>query len=296
MLVNIGPAAPSDPRRAPARGRARGRDREALYPSRRLPALRLREAGRVPPLQPDHPPHRPHRLPLADGQQRGPRAGGREADGDRDDRAVPGAPGDRLRDEPHHLPPGVARHHRHRSGRVHPVPLVVPGAGADLQPPGDVDRRPAHHQHDPGRRPHGRRARRLRRGSPRVHPHLPRDPARGGHHVHPQRDLDRPDAGRRRAHGGGGDQLLALRPDAPGERRGLRRPQGPPLPRLRDLRFRRADRRARRRLRSLPGAARGDVAVQPDSGAGARSTGAARGRARSTWTIPGSSCRPSRRP
>ena len=34
-------------------------------------------------------------------------------------RALQGAPGDRLRDEPDHLPPGLARHHRHRSRRLH---------------------------------------------------------------------------------------------------------------------------------------------------------------------------------
>ena len=76
-----------------------------------------------------------------------------------------------------------------------------------------------------------------------------------------------------------GDQLLALGADAPGERRRLRRAEGPAVPRLRDLRLRRAGRRVRRHLRPLPGAARGDVAVEPDPRAGARPAGPSQGRA-----------------
>ena len=144
----------------------------AVHPARRLSPLGVREARRVPALQPDHSAHRPHRLPVADGEQRRLRARGRKVDGDRGDGAVQGAAGDRVRDEPHHLPPGLARDHRHRPRRVHAVPLVVPGAGADLQPPGGVDRRAAHHQPDPRRRDDGRRARRLGSRPPRIHPHL----------------------------------------------------------------------------------------------------------------------------
>ena len=99
---------------------------------------------------------------IAHGQQRLPGAGGEKLMGIAMHRAVPGAPGHRLRDEPDHLPPGLARHHGHRPRRLHPVPLVVPGAGADLQPAGGVDRRPAHHQPHPGRRPDGRHSGRVR--------------------------------------------------------------------------------------------------------------------------------------
>ena len=108
---------------------------------------------------------------------------------------------------------------------------------------------------------------------------FPKTPRGSGHDVHPERHLDRADPGCRALSGRGGDQLLALRADAPRQRGGLRRPEGPPLPGLRDLRFRRADRRARRHLRSLPGPARGDVPVEPDPGAGARPAGQAQGRA-----------------
>ena len=45
-----------------------------------------------------------------------------------------------------HLAPRLARHHRHRHRRLHAVPVVVPGARADLQPAGGLDRRAAHHQ------------------------------------------------------------------------------------------------------------------------------------------------------
>ncbi len=151
MLINIGPQHPATHGVLRLVIELDGETVMRVHPAHRLPALRLREAGRVPALQPDHPAHRPHRLPVADGQQRVPRAGGREAHGDRDHRALPGAPGDRLRDEPDHLAPGLARHHRHRPRRLHPVPLVLPAAGADLQPAGGVDRRPAHHQPHPGR-------------------------------------------------------------------------------------------------------------------------------------------------
>ena len=272
------PAAPCDPWRAPAGAGARGRDGPALHPPHRLSPLRLREAGRIPAVQPDHPAHRPHRLPVADGQQRLPGACGREADGAGDHRAVQGASGDRLRDEPHHLAPGLAGDHRHRSRRVHSVPLVVPGAGADLQPPGGVDRRPAHHQPHPGRRAHGRYPGWLGSRPPGVHQHLSQDARRNRHHVHPERHLDRADPGRGRAHRGRSDQPLAVGPHAPGQRGGLRCPEGPALPGLRELRLRCPDGRVRRHLRSLPGAAGGDDPVEPDSGTGTRPARPAEGR------------------
>ena len=73
--------------------------------------------------------------------------------------------------------------------------------GADLQPAGVVDRRAAHDQPDAGRRHDGRHARRLGGGAARVRRDLPQDADRSGHDVHPERDLDRADPGRRRAHG-----------------------------------------------------------------------------------------------
>jgi len=44
----------------------------------------------------------------------------------------------------------------HRSRRVYAVPVVLPGAGADLQPAGGLDWGQAHHQPDPRGRTDGR--------------------------------------------------------------------------------------------------------------------------------------------
>ena len=280
------PAAPRHPRRAPAGARARGRDGQALHSPRRLPALRLREAGRVPALQPDHPAHRPHRLPLADGQQRLPRAGGREADGDRGDRAVPGAPGDRLRDEPDHLAPRLARHHRHRPRRVHPVPLVVPGAGADLQPAGAVDRRPAHHQPHPRRRHDGRHPGRLRGRAARLHPHLPQDAdevdtmfTRNAIWIGRTQGVGALTAEEAINYSLSGPMLRASGVDYD-----VRKDR--PYLGYETYDFDVPGRRARRHLRPLPGPAGGDVAVEPDPGAGARPAGRSSRARRSTWTTP----------
>ena len=192
-------------------------------------------------------------------------------------RALQGAAGDRLRDEPHHLASRLARHHRHRPRRVHAVSVVVPGARADLQPAGGVDRCAAHHQPDASGRmmadiPDGWEA-----GLREFTSTFPKTLAGSRHDVHPERHLDRANPGCRRAHGRGGDQLLAVRPDAPRQRRRLRRAQGSPLPRLRDLRLRCSGGRVRRHLRPLPGAAGGDDAVEPDTGAGARPAEPAQG-------------------
>jgi hypothetical protein len=59
-------AASGHARRAAPGARARWRDRRALHPARRLPALRLREDRRVPPVQPDHPVDRSRGLPQLD--------------------------------------------------------------------------------------------------------------------------------------------------------------------------------------------------------------------------------------
>src|SRR5205807_301071 len=85
-------------------------------------------------------------LPVPHGQQRRLRAGGGEAHGGHDHGTVYRVARDRMRDEPDHLPHGVARHDVDRPGGVHAVPVGIPGARADLQSPGDVDGRPAHHQ------------------------------------------------------------------------------------------------------------------------------------------------------
>ncbi len=151
MLVNIGPQHPA------THGVLRlVLELEGETVKRCIPHVGYLHSGfeklwRVPALQPDHPAHRPHRLPVADGEQRRAwRCAAEKLMGIEVDGAVPGAPRHRLRDEPDHLPPRLARHHRHRPQRVHAVSLVVPGAGADLQLAGSVDRRAAHHAALPG--------------------------------------------------------------------------------------------------------------------------------------------------
>ena len=77
--------------------------------------------------------------------------------------------------------------------------------------------------------------------------------------AHQEPDLAEADEERRRDDRGRRDQLRARRADGARGRRPLRRPQGVPVSRLRDLRLRRADADRRRRLRPLPGAGRGDA-------------------------------------
>ncbi len=238
-------AASGDPRSAAAGGRARRRDRGAGDPPPGLSALGVRETGRVSPLQPDHPAHRPYRLPVAHGEQRRLRARRGEADGHRDHPALHRAARDGVRDEPDHLAHGVARHDLDRPWRVHPVSLGVPGARADLQPPGDVDRRPAHHQRDAGGRPDGRRHRRFCRRAPRIHPDLPADPERDRSRADPERRVGRAHPRRGRAHGRGGDEPFPLGPDVARFGRRVRRAEGQSVPRLRDVRLRRRGGRTR---------------------------------------------------
>ena len=90
--------------------------------------------------------------------------------------------------------------------------------------------------------------------------------------------LPRPRRRRRRDLAGGRDQLRLHRPLPPRHRRALRRPQGHPLPRLRDLRLGRAGRRRRRHVRALPGALRGDAPVAAHPAAGHRPRPARRDR------------------
>jgi NADH-quinone oxidoreductase subunit D len=112
-----------------------------------------------------------------------------------------------MRAQPHHLAPGLGRHHRHRPRRLHAVPLDVPGArevynlqeswtGARLTT--SVARVGGMMADVPDGWEQELRAHFV---------HLPDDAARGGHDVHAQRHLDRPHAGRRRDQCRGCDQL-----------------------------------------------------------------------------------------
>ena len=90
---------------------ARGRDR--------LPAPQLREDVRDAHLLADHPVHRPAQLLLVVHQQPRLRPGGGEAPGDRGAAAGRGDPRDPLGVHPHHGPPRLHRHEPGGPGRAH---------------------------------------------------------------------------------------------------------------------------------------------------------------------------------
>jgi NADH-quinone oxidoreductase subunit D len=132
----------------------------------------------------------------------------------RDHAAVHGAARDRHGTVAHHLAPRVAWHDRDRHGRLHAVPLDVPGTRDGVQPVGELGRRAPHHQCLAHRR-HGRRpARRLDRRAQGL-PALPAEDARRNRpDAHEERHLGGPHRRDRRDDGIGGDQLRPLRPAA----------------------------------------------------------------------------------
>ena len=98
-------------------------------------------------------------------------------------------------------------------------------------------------------------------GLRRLRPHVPEDARRNRPHADAQRHLGRPHGRTRRDDARRGDQLRTVGPDAARVGRRLRRAQGFPVPRLRDVRLRRPGRHERRRLRSLPRAHGGAAPV-----------------------------------
>ena len=82
--------------------------------------------------------------------------------------------------------------------------------------------------------------------------HVPEDARRNRPRRHAQRHLGRPHGRTRRDVAGGSGELRAVGPDAARVRRRVRRAQGLPVPRLRDVRLRRPGRHERRRVRPLP--------------------------------------------
>ena len=90
MLINIGPQHPATHGVLRLVLELDGETVLQVHSAHRLPALELREARRIPHLEPDHPADRPHGLPGAADLQLRVRDGGREADGHRGDGALQG--------------------------------------------------------------------------------------------------------------------------------------------------------------------------------------------------------------
>ena len=258
------PAAPGDARRAAPGARARRRDGRALHPAHRLPALRLREDRRVPPVQPDHPVDRPRGLPQLASATTSPSSLGAErlfgieiterckvlrviAHGavahhlaPRVGRARPASTSARSRRSSGRSRSartsttcsraGSARGSRRRATRVGGMAADIPDGWMD-----GLQRLRAHAS---------------RRRSTKSTAMLTQNAHLGGPHGRARRDV-----------AGGGDQLRAVGPDAARVGRGVRRAQGLPVPRLRDVRLRRPRRHERRRLRPLPRAHGGDAPV-----------------------------------
>ena len=140
-----------------------------------LSALRLREDRRVPPVQSGDPVDRSRGLSELDRQQRRLLDRRGAAVRRRGAAAMHGAARDRDGALAHHLAPRLARHHLHRSRRVHAVPLVVPGARERLQPArGWVGARLTTTR-DARRRHGGRHSGGLDGSAPPFHSHLPED-------------------------------------------------------------------------------------------------------------------------
>ncbi|CAA9368077.1 MAG: NADH-ubiquinone oxidoreductase chain D, partial [uncultured Gemmatimonadetes bacterium] len=252
--------APRHARRAPPGAGAGRRDRRPLHPAHRLPALVVREAGRVPGLEPGGSPHRPHGLPGAADLQLRLRHVGGEADGRGGHRALQGGAPHLHGAGPHLQPPPVAGDHGHRPGRLHGLPLHLPAARADLRPARVVHGRAHHHLVHAHRGDDGRPARRVDRPAQQVDRRVPPRAGRGGHPAHEQRHLDRPHAGRGHHLGRGRGQLRALGPQPARLGGVVRRAQGPSVLRHGLVRLRRAGGRARRHLRPLPVPDGGDEA------------------------------------
>ena len=150
-----GPAAPVDPRRAPADPRARGRDGHRGPLRHRLPAHRHREEHGVPLLGAGRHVLHPDGLPLAVLQRDDllPRRRAAARHRGRHPREGPGHAGPAHGAQPHLLPPGLHRHRRHGDRRADRDDDRLPRARAGARPV-RADHRPAHEPrvHPPRRR------------------------------------------------------------------------------------------------------------------------------------------------
>ena len=245
-------AASGDARRVASRARARRRDRRALHSAHRLPALRVRENRRVPPVQPDHPVDRPRGLSQLDRQQRRVRARRGAAVRHRDHAAVHGASGHRAGAVADHRrtwcgsarpastsAPSRRSSGRSRSGRTSTACSRIGSARASRR------RRPASAAWRPTSRTAGSTSSADSSATfPQTLDEVDRMLTRNAIWVGRTVGLGVMSAEDAR-------ELRAVGADAARVRRRVRRAQGFPVPRLRDVRLRRAGRDARRCVRSV---------------------------------------------
>ena len=262
-----GPAAPVDPRRAPADPRARGRDGDRGPLRHRLPAHRHREEHGVPLLGAGRHVLHPDGLPRAVLQRGDLRARRRAAarHRGRDPREGPGHAGAPDGAQPDLLPPGLHRHRRHGDRRADRDDDRLPRARAGARPV-RADHRPADEPrvHPARRRRPGPAARRARR-DPRLRRADEEAAARVRRPLQRQPDLQGPARGRRPPRP---RRLPGARPHRPGaalHRLPVGPAQDPALLRLRGLRLRRPDLGHLRLLRPVPDPARRDVGVAAGS-------------------------------
>ena len=195
----MGPAAPVDPRRAPADPRARGRDGHRGPLRHRLPAHRHREEHGVPHLGPGRHVLHPDGLPLPVLQRDDLRARRRAPAGHRGRHPGegPGHAGPPDGAQPDLLPPGLHRHRRHGDRRADRDDDRLPRARAGARPV-RADHRPADEPrvHPSRRRRPGHAGRRARR-DPRLRQADEEAPARVRRPLQRQPDLQGPPRRRR---------------------------------------------------------------------------------------------------
>ena len=131
--LNFGPQHPATHTTLAADPRARRRADRQGHARHRLPALRLREAGRAPELQPVRHGRRPQELHQPADERGGLAPRGREAAGHRADAALPVHPRDHRRAGADQRPPALHRRRGARPGGVHGLPVRLQPARADLR-------------------------------------------------------------------------------------------------------------------------------------------------------------------
>ena len=214
MLINMGPQHPSTHGVLRLLLELDGETVLSCTPDRRLPAHRDREEHRVPDVAAGRDVRDARRLPLAVLQRGRVLPRGREAARDRGPAAGPGVARAVLRDEPHRVAPGLARHLGAGARRRQRDALRVPRARAD----------PRHlrGRHRSADEPRVRADRRRRDGSARRRPRpdrrLPPDDAGPDRRVrvpaHPEPDLDPAQPRRGPALGRGCPRVRRHGPDA----------------------------------------------------------------------------------
>ena len=167
-------------------------------------------------------------------------------------------------------PSRLARHPRHGGRRRVGDAVLLPGARAAAEHQRDARRLPDVPELHARRRAPRRSAARVPRRGAGVPRSLSAEARRIRGPADPERDLSQAHPRRRHDLEGRRGGARPRRPDCPGGRRRLRRPQGVSVSRLRDVRVRRADADQRRRLRALPGPGRRDARKRQDLPSGAR--------------------------